>query len=73
MQRKTSSGGQGGLRLRARAARASPAPGGQGELRPCARPARATLAPCGQGGSGRAPERRTSPRPPDTLLGIYIT
>ena len=37
MQRKTSSGGQGGVRPHARAARASPAPGG---LQPHARAAR---------------------------------
>ena len=49
-----------------------PGPRRAGELRPRARPARTTLAPGGQGGSSRVLERRTDPRPPDTLLGIYI-
>ena len=66
----------GGLRPRARAARASPAAGGQGELRrarhrspvgrgglqPRARAARE--APGGQGGAIRAPEWRAQPRHP---------
>ena len=40
MERKTSSGGQGGLRPRARVARLSPAPSGRGGLQPRTRAAR---------------------------------
>ena len=67
-------GGQRGLRPRVRAAHMNPTPGPQlaGGLRPRARVARVSPAPGGQGGSSRAPERHASPRPPDTLLGIYI-
>ena len=58
----------GGLRPRARAARATPGPGWAGGLQPLARAEITSPAPGGRGDSGRAPERRARSWPPDTFF-----
>ena len=65
-------GGQLELWPCARPARVTLAPCQQGGLRPRIRALTCPRPPVGRGGSGRAPEPRASPQPPDILLGIYI-